>query len=96
MEANVAWFRTVKIEGLDCILYVGTYLVPIITLGEDALGQAFGTKACVRFPGNLEHDFVHHLNVGDCKFRIKSGTVKRAVPETFCYRATRCRETASP
>lgn len=63
MQADTRGLRTVKIERLDGFSDVCPQFVPRVALREDALGQALGTKAAVRFLRDLEHDFVHTLRL---------------------------------
>jgi hypothetical protein len=51
----------VEIERLNRFLDVRPQLIPRVSLGEDAFGQALGREAAVGIVRHLKHNFLHNL-----------------------------------
>ena len=60
MKADAGGLRAVEVERANSLFDVGPQLVPGVSLGEDALGQALSAKAAVGLLGDLEDNFVHY------------------------------------
>lgn len=58
-EPDSGWRGLVEKEGLYGLVDVSGQFFPSVGLGEDALGQTFGTVAAVRFRRQSEDAFFH-------------------------------------